>query len=229
MTYTAIIPLRGGSQSIPRKNIKPLAGRPLCDWAIRAALDSGVFGAVWVSTDDEEIGAVAGRCGARVHWRAAETATAQASSESALLDFAGAQPAFSVLALVQATSPLTTPDDFRAARDRFEAQQADSLVTVARQHRFRWSPSGEALNYDPAHRPRRQDWDGELFENGAFYFTRKEWLLASGCRLGGKVAVHEMAAPTAFEIDEPEDWLILEALARRFGYQPPGPNQGTSD
>lgn len=224
MKFTALIPLRGGSQSIPRKNIRPLAGRPLCDWVIRAALDSGVFAEVWASTDDEEIAAVAARCGARVHRRAPETATATAPSEAALLDFAKARDwDFDVLALAQATSPLTTPQDFRRAAALLRERGADSLVTAARQHRFRWQGDGTPLNYDPQARPRRQDWAGELVENGAFYLTRRELLRDTGCRLGGVVAVHEMPAVSAFEIDEPDDWFILEALARRHGHVPGGP------
>ncbi|MDK2972711.1 MAG: hypothetical protein PWP23_2466 [Candidatus Sumerlaeota bacterium] len=223
MKFIALIPLRGGSMSIPRKNIRPLAGRPLCDWVIRAAMDSGVFAQVWVSTDDDEIAAVAARCGALVHRRAPETATATASSESALLDFAKACDwDFDVLALVQATSPLTRPEDFRAAAALFEERGADSLVTTARQHRFRWQSDGTPLNYDPVARPRRQDWSGELVENGAFYFTHRQLLRDTGCRLGGVVAVHEMAPVTAFEIDEPDDWYMLESLARRHGHVPEG-------
>lgn len=216
----AMIPLRGGSTSIPRKNIRPLAGRPLCDWTIRAALDSGVFAEVWVSTDDDEIAAIAEKGGAQVHRRAAETATSTASSESAMFDFAQAHPDFDVLALVQATSPLTRPEYFREAWEQFEREGADSLVTVTRQYHFRWSPGGEAQNYVPAQRPRRQDWDGELVENGAFYFTRKATLESEQCRLGGKVCVHEMPGHMAYEIDEPEDWAILEGMALRHGYAP---------
>lgn len=223
MKFVALMPLRGGSVSIPRKNLRDLAGRPLFAWALGAARDSGLFDSVWVSTDDDEIAAAAVREGARVHRRAPETATATATSESAMIDFAAACGwDFDVLALVQATSPLTRPEDFRAAAERFRAERADSLVTVARQHRFRWSPEGRALNYDPAGRPRRQDWSGEFVENGAFYFTTRDLLRASGCRLGGRVAVHEMAAVTAYELDEPDDWTIMEALVRRHGHRPAG-------
>jgi len=216
----ALVPLRGGSQSIPRKNIKELAGRPLCEWAIRSALDSSVFPEVWVSTDDEEIASVVDKFGVRVHWRDPATATRNASSESAMLDFAKAYPDFDIMALIQATSPLTRPEDFRNALAAFEREKADSLVTVTRQHRFLWSSDGRALNYDPAQRPRRQDWSGELIENGAFYFTRRQLLLDKECRLGGKIVTHLMSAPTFYEIDEPEDWIILETLARRYGYIP---------
>lgn len=216
----ALLPLRGGSRGIPRKNIKDLAGRPLFDWALQAAMDSGCFAEVWVSTEDDEIATLAQARGAQIHRRSQETASDTASSESVLLEFAQAQPDFDVLALVQATSPLTRPEDFRSAKKRFLAENAASLVTAVRRHGFRWSPEGEPLNYEPRQRPRRQDWDGELVENGAFYFTRKELLLSEQCRLGGKIIVHEMAGPSAYEIDEAADWPIVERLARRYGSRP---------
>ena len=134
-----MIPARGGSVSIPKKNIKPLAGRPLIDWVIRPALDSGIFDEVWVSTDDDGIAEVALQCGAKVHRRAPETATATASTESAIKDFVDAHPAYDYLCLIQATSPLLTPTDFIEGIKLMQETGADSLVTAVRFHRFLWS------------------------------------------------------------------------------------------
>ncbi|CAK0830682.1 unnamed protein product [Prorocentrum cordatum] len=102
---------------------------------------------------------------------------------------------------------------------------ADSLVTAVRAHRFLWEVDAEtgearAKNYDPQTRPRRQDWDGELVENGAFYLTTKAQFDATQCRLGGKMALYEMPEHTFVEIDSPTDWQILEGLAREHGYSP---------
>merc|ERR1719446_1544268 len=83
----ALVPARGGSVSIPLKNVKELAGRPLIDWCIRAAIDSRIFTEIYVSTDHDGIAEVAEASGAKVHWRAAETATSTASTESAMVDF----------------------------------------------------------------------------------------------------------------------------------------------
>ena len=98
----AVIPARGGSVSIPKKNIKSLAGRPLIDWVIKPALQSGVFAEVWVSTDDDEIEKIALACGAKVHRRSPSTATSTASTESALVDFVEGHPDYDVLCLIQA-------------------------------------------------------------------------------------------------------------------------------
>ncbi len=214
MRWVAYMPLRGGSKSIPGKNIRPLAGQPLFAWALGAALRSGCFDAVWVGTDADDIAACVPRCfgdGVQVFRRGAHTCTDEASTESALLEFAAAVD-FDVLCTIQATSPLTLADDFRMARRRFDAARADSLLTATRVKRFFWDDAARPLNYDPARRPRRQDFPGSLMENGAFYFTRREILDSARCRLGGRIVIHEMADDSATEIDEPADWPIVEGL-----------------
>lgn len=220
----AVIPARGGSVGIPLKNIKELAGRPLIDWCIKSAVDSGVFSEIYVSTDHADIAKIAEASGAKVHWRAAETATNTASTESALVDFDLAQPDYDVLCLIQATSPLVTPEHFRSAMDIFNKVDADSLVTAVRQHRFLWKVKddgeAEAMNYVPAKRPRRQDWNGELMENGAFYFTKKALFDEAKCRLGGKIALYEMEEHTFTELDSLTDWEIMKGLAEKHGYWP---------
>jgi len=222
----ALIPARGGSVSIPKKNIKPLAGRPLIDWVIQPALYSGIFTEVWVSTDDGGIAKIAEQCGAKVHWRAAHTATATASTESAIIDFTEAHPDFDILCLIQATSPFISPDDFIQGLELLNSAGADSLVTAVRTHRFLWQVEAKTLeatakNYAPLKRPRRQDWNGELIENGAFYYTRKPILEKHGCRLGGKMVCLEMPEHTLTELDSLIDWQIVAGMSQEFGYWPP--------
>ena len=216
MRWVALLPLRGGSKSIPGKNLRSIAGRPLYAWSLQAALDCGCFDAVYVASDSAAIRADAqARFGARVTVmeRAAENATDTASSESVMLEFA-AQVEFDVLSLIQATSPLTRAEDFRAARARFERDALDSLLTGVELKRFFWDHAGTPLNYNPARRPRRQDFAGTVMENGAFYFTHARLLATTGVRLGGHIGVHVMDAECAAELDEPADWPVIEALLR---------------
>jgi len=214
MRWVAYMPLRGGSKSIPGKNIRPLAGIPLFAWSLQSAIDSDCFDEIWVGTDDTAIrAAVKARFAdqVRLFERSAETCTDEASTESAMLEFAR-EVAFDVICLVQATSPMTLAADFALAREQFLTHNADSLLTATRTKRFFWTPTGEPLNYHPATRPRRQDFAGSLVENGAFYFTRREILEQERCRLGGTINVFEMPAESVLEIDEPEDWERAEAL-----------------
>lgn len=216
MRWVALMPLRGGSKSIPLKNLRTIAGRPLYAWSLAAALESNCFDAIYVATDAAAIRAdVRSRFGGRVTVidRAPANATDTASSESVMLEFA-AQVSFDVLSLIQATSPLTQAADFRAARARFEAEQLDSLFTGVLSKRFFWTAAGQPLNYDPAARPRRQDFAGVIMENGAFYLTRADLLARTGVRLGGHIGAHVMADDCAAELDEPADWLTIEWLLR---------------
>jgi len=221
MKTVALIPVRGGSKSIPKKNIKLLAGKPLLHWTLEAALNASGIDEVYVSSDSEEILACARSLGDRVHAieRAPELSTDTASTEAVMLDFAR-RYVFDRLVLIQATSPLTTAQHLDDALRHMDVTHADSLLTVTHEHRFRWRlrPDGfvEAVNYDPERRPRRQDWSGELCENGAFYVCSREGLLKTNCRIHGKIAHYVMSGHTAVEIDEPSDWEILEALMRRL-------------
>ena len=217
MRWVALMPLRGGSKSIPLKNLQLIAGRPLYAWSLAAALEANYFDRIYVASDAAAIRAdVSARFGDRVEVidRAPENASDTASSESVMLEFA-AHTNFDVMSLIQATSPLTTAADFRAARARFEAESCDSLYTGVVTKRFFWDSAGQPLNYDPAARPRRQDFAGVIMENGAFYFTRAHLLARTGVRLGGRIGAHVMAPECAAELDEPSDWQEIESLLRR--------------
>lgn len=211
----ALIPLRGGSKSIPGKNIRPIAGKPLCNWVIEAALASNCIHQVCVSTDSDEISEVIkeGFKNVEIVSRPPELATDEASTESAMLHFID-QVDSDILVTIQATSPLLQSKDLDAALGYFIDNQCDSLLTAVRSKRFYWTDACEPLNYDPKHRPRRQDFAGTYMENGAFYITRTSLLKAEKCRLGGKIGIYEMDAVTATEIDEPEDWNKVESLLK---------------
>lgn len=214
----ALVPLRGGSKSIPDKNIRLIAGRPLCAWALEAACRSGVFDHVVVSTDSSRIADVVKRLDLPVTIldRPAELATDEASTES-VMQHAAQVLDFDVLATIQATSPFVQADDFQKAYSLFTSGDYDSLVTAVRTRRFFWNDDGTPLNYDPEDRPRRQDFAGTLMENGAFYFTKRTVLEDAGCRLGGRICIYEMAAESAIEIDEPKDWGLAETVLLQRG------------
>ena len=103
--------------------------------------------------------------------------------------------------LIQATSPLTRAEDFRAAKHKFLSENLDSLLTAVQSKRFFWTRAGAPVNYDAMRRPAHQDFEGYLVENGAFYLTSAKLLEDHHCRLGGRIGIHEMAAETAIEID----------------------------
>ncbi|HCT86558.1 MAG: acylneuraminate cytidylyltransferase [Candidatus Margulisiibacteriota bacterium] len=211
----ALIPLRGGSKSIPKKNIKLMAGKPLCAWTLESAYNSGIFDKVVVSTDSQEIADVVRSLNLDVEiiMRPAELATDTSSTESVMLHIADIVD-FDVIVTIQATSPLTEPLDFVNAYKKFNAENLDSLVTGVNQKRFYWDIAGTPLSYDPLNRPRRQDYNGVIMENGAFYITKRSVLTQSQCRLGGRIGIYEMPENTAIEIDELSDWHAVEKLIK---------------
>lgn len=226
----AFIPVRGGSKSIPLKNIKPLLGKPLVYWTIRAACGCNYIDQVYVATDSDKIketvesfktGAEAELFSkAEVISRSAESASDTASTEFAMLEFAGCYE-FDNVVLVQATSPLLASSDLNRGFEAFMEEGVDSVLSVVRQKRFHWDTDMDGFahpaNYDVFNRPRRQEFDGYLVENGAFYICSKKDLLASRNRVSGHIKAVEMNEDTFFEIDEPSDWIIIEALMRKNG------------
>lgn len=211
----AMIPLRGGSKSIPDKNIKILGSMPLCYYVLSAASAAPSVSSVYVSTDSDMIADVVESLGlgVKIIRRPPELATDEASTEAVMLHFAE-NVDFDSLITLQATSPLTISEDIENALAQFASEKLDSLLTGVRTKRFYWTPQGRPLNYEPTNRPRRQEFDGVLVENGAFYITTRTLLAETGCRLGGRMGIYEMSEETAVEIDEPADWRRVEALLR---------------
>ncbi|XP_051547396.1 N-acylneuraminate cytidylyltransferase A-like [Myxocyprinus asiaticus] len=219
----ALILARGGSKGIPLKNIKMLAGVPLIGWVIRAAVDSEVFDSVWVSTDHDEIERVAKAWGAQVHRRSPEVSKDSSSSLEAIQEFARLNTDVGVICNIQATSPCLHPYHLKQSLELMTKQGFESVFSVVRRHHFRWQEvkkgdiSTQPLNLDPAHRPRRQDWAGELCENGSFYFATKD-LINRGLLQGGKMAYFEMLPEYSVDIDVDIDWPVAEQRVLRFGY-----------
>ena len=216
----AFIPVRGGSKSIPLKNIKPFCGKPLVCWNIEALEACDLVDEVIVATDSDDIwNTVEARHYKKtmLYRRSAENACDTASTESVMLEYINyAQlPKEDIFMLVQATSPLTEDIHFTEALQMYGKGEYDSILTCVRNYRFFWNEDGTSMNYDYMNRPRRQNFSGMLMENGAFYINIVENILNSGNRLSGKIGVYEMPEYTATEIDEPDDWTILESLMQR--------------
>ena len=216
----AFIPVRGGSKSIPLKNIKPFYGKPLVCWNLEALEACPLVDSIVVATDSDMIEEVVRSrhyLKTSIYRRSLESASDTASTESVMLEYLYKAniPTNVVFMLVQATSPLTQTVHFTEALQMYESGNYDSILTCVRNKRFFWTESGESLNYDYANRPRRQEFAGILMENGAFYISIVKNILDSGNRLSGRIGIYEMPEYTAAEIDEPEDWFYLEDLMQR--------------
>lgn len=230
----AFIPVRGGSKSIPLKNIKLICGRPLVYWTIKAACGCKYIDRVYVSTDSNKIKETVESfksgmktdlfAKAEVIERSAESASDTASTEFAMLEFANNYE-FENVVLIQATSPLLQSEDLDRGFDAFNEDKTDSVISVVSQKRFHWGCDEGGFvhptNYDVFHRPRRQEFDEYLVENGAFYITSKANLIKFQNRVSGNIKAVEMNEDTFFEIDEPDDWVIIESLMKKNGIAVP--------
>lgn len=222
----AVVPARGGSKGVPGKNIATVGGVPLVARAVAAALAAGIAD-VRVSTDDLAIAAAARAAGASVIDRPAELAGDTASSEAALLhaldalEAEGVRP--EVLVFLQATSPFIESAPLARAVRRVLDDEADSVLSAFETYAFLWrqDPSGAAgVNHDASFRPRRQDREPHFQETGAFYVLRTAGFREAGFRFFGRVAIEEVAADRAVEIDDAHELELARVLAPAFDPMP---------
>ncbi|MBO5435492.1 acylneuraminate cytidylyltransferase family protein [bacterium] len=223
MSNIVFIPVRGGSKSIPLKNIKLLAGKPLVYWTAKAANDAKCIDKVIIATDSEDIKLVVKNFNlskVEIYDRKPENATDTASTESVMLEYINSQSFINDdnFFLIQATSPLLKAKHVEEMYEKYLSDKADSALSCVINKRFYWTKDGKPINYDYKNRPRRQDFDGYLMENGACYINKVVNILKDKNRLSGKISVYEMPEYTAVEIDEPDDFLLIEKLMENHQY-----------
>ncbi len=216
----AFVPVRGGSKSIPLKNIKPFCGRPLVYWSISVLQEAPSIDKIIVATDAlliKETVVSFGFDKVTVFDRSPENASDIASTESVMLEYiaTGNLSDDDVFVLVQATSPLTESYHFEEALQFYKSGRYDSILSCVRNKRFFWNDDGTSKNYDYRLRPRRQEFRGVFMENGAFYINKVANIKCDENRLSGRIGIYEMQEYTATEIDEVDDWIILENLMQR--------------
>ncbi len=221
MSVVAVIPARGGSKGVPRKNVRRVGGVPLIVRAVRAAQAATRVDLVVVSTDDPEIAEAAAAAGARIVARPVELAGDTASSESAVLhaldalERDGIRPG--TVVFLQATSPFIPSDGIDRAVDAVQSGGYDSAFSAYATYGFLWerAPDGAAhgVNHDPAHRPRRQDRTPHHLETGAFYAFDAAGFRAARHRFFGRTAIIEVPEASAIEIDDTEQLAVAAAIA----------------
>ena len=218
----AIIPARGGSKGIPRKNIIQLHGKPLIAHSINCAKESKYVNRVVVSTDDEEISRVAIQYGAEVVMRPSELSGDDAPSEQAIihtLEYLGKSENYEpdIVVFLQATSPYRLPDDIDGAILKLQENNCDCVFSACPEHfTGRWRITQEfgarPVNYEIGSRQMRQNYPIEYLENGSIYVFKPWVILQTNDRLGGEISIYEMPALRSFQIDSVEDFELLEHL-----------------
>jgi len=216
-----IIPARGGSKGVPRKNLRTVGGVSLIGRAVEAAVAARSVGSVWVSTEDGEIAATARAHGAGIIARPVELAGDETSSEAVLLhaldalEARGVHPSITVF--VQCTAPFLQSDDIDGVVDRLLGENADSAFAATYFPGFLWEtgPDGDAraVAHDALERKRRQDLARRYLEAGSVYAFRTNGFRAAQARFFGRIVLYEVPRERCWEIDDESDLVIAEALA----------------
>ena len=215
----AIITARGGSKRIPRKNIKPFLGRPIIAYSIAAALESGCFDEVMVSTDDLEIAQLARELGARVPFlRSPETSNDFATTADVLAEVLGEYrrlgELFGAACCIYPTAPFVTPQRLRQAHDLLLAG-ADTVLPVVRFgfpiQRALGIENGRLQPLWPEHLDTRsQDLAPAYHDSGQFYFFQVLRFLETRQLFGGNTVPIELPESEVQDIDTEEDWKVAE-------------------
>ena len=228
MSNLAIITARGGSKRIPRKNIKEFCGSPIIAYSIKAALDSGIFDEVMVSTDDDEIADVARRFGAKVPFmRSAKTSDDFAITADVLYEvlqeYGKRGQTFDYFCCLYPTAPFVTSKKLRAAFKQFQSSDADQLVPVVK---FSYPPQRAyimdndgflAYKWPENYRRRSQDLEAFYHDAGQFYFYRTESFVKSYRNIGGEPFRTISLLTDDIEvqdIDTLSDWELAETKYR---------------
>ena len=225
----AVIPARGGSKRIPRKNIKPFSGKPMIEWSIKAARDAGIFDRIVVSTDDAEIASIARDCGADVPFERPAELSDDHTGTTPVVAHAiewyqahGHDP--SQVCCIYATAPFIESDDIRRGAETLIQSGADFAFSVTSfafpiQRAIRLRTDGRIEMFDPIQfQTRSQDLPAAYHDAGQFYWgTKSAW--QSGAPIFGPGSVPVILPRYRVQdIDTPEDWEQAEVLMRAISH-----------
>jgi len=212
----AIIPARGGSKGIKRKNLAMLAGKSLLEWTVRYAQKALFIDNVYVTTDNNSIAEAAHELGAVIIKRPKELAEDWSIADEAVVHALPQMGDPDIVVLLQCTSPLRRACDLDNAIDKFLSMEWDSLFSACHMRQFAWHPTEMMrLMYDHTDkRPMRQDRMPALVENGSFYITKTFGYTEFNNRVYGNIGYHVMPWWCGIEIDTEVDLELCELIMR---------------
>ena len=220
MSNLAIITARGGSKRIPRKNIKEFCGKPIIYYSIKAALESGIFSEVMVSTDDQEIADYALQCGAKVPFmRSAATANDYATTAEVLLEVLAEYKIrgreFDISCCIYPTAPFITAEKLKISYKKLVEKQADSILPVVRfsfppQRAFVIENSKLCYKWPENRNTRSQDLEPFFHDSGQFYMFSVSRFLETKSLIMENTLPYEVSELEVQDIDNIEDWKLAE-------------------
>ena len=232
MSKIAIITARGGSKRIPKKNIREFCGKPIIAYSIEAALESGLFDEVMVSTDSEEIKEIAIKYGASVPFMRSEAtsndyATTADVIREVICEYENRGKKFDTICCIYPTAPFVTGGKLKAAMAELDERDGDSLMPVVP---FGFPPQRAVVvnqghvsyKYPENAGKRSQDLERLYHDCGQFYICRTEIFKSSGSLLAGRTVAMIMREEEVQDIDNESDWTIAVAKYKAFK---PGDNK----
>lgn len=219
MNILAVIPARGGSKGIPKKNIRNMNGKPLISYAINNGLKSKYITDVVVTTDDDEISSIAEYYGAEILKRNKELADDKTTLDPVIFDALikmekNKNKKFDIIITLQPTSPLLTIGTLDKAIEEFINRDYDTIISATNKPHLSWTKKdGEVL---PMYEKRvnRQQLPPNYVEAGAFLICKRE-NISESTRIGKKVSVYEIPKDESTDIDNIEDWIVCENILKK--------------
>ena len=210
----AVIPARGGSKGIPRKNVRLMNGKPLIYYAIKNAQECSLIDDVVVSSDDEEILSIARLYGAETMNRDSQLAQDAVTLDPVIYDAVCRMEKrknvkYDVVITLQPTSPLLSQGTLEAAIADFMNSSFDTYISVVNKPHLSWTAVDGEIRPNYKKRLNRQQLPPNYFETGAFLITRREYV-QENTRIGKKISVYEMPEKEAIDIDDEADWIVCE-------------------
>jgi N-acylneuraminate cytidylyltransferase len=219
-----IILARGGSKTIPKKNLINFCGKPLIIWSIEQAKKTKSIKDVWVSSDDKNILLLSKKFGAKIILRPKYLSKNTSSSVDgwlhAINEIEKTNEKIDTVIALQPTSPIRETFDLEKGITKFLRNNYDSMFSASKIGDFYiWRKQGKSyssINYDSNNRPRRQDFEEQYVENGSFYIFKPKTLNKFKNQLGGKIGITLMDFWKSFEIDNNDDFKFLKILMKNY-------------
>lgn len=226
MSALAIITARGGSKRIPRKNIKPFLGKPIMAYTIEAATSSQLFTEVMVSTDDEEIAALAEKFGAKVPFRRSSASSGDHATTAEVVievvqSYQIQKQSFSTVCCLYPTAPFITAKKLRGSAKLLEAPQVESVVPVVRfsfpiQRAFKITNGLLAMFQPECMQTRSQDLEPAYHDAGQFYWLKTGAFMSQRVLFMDKTVPYLVPESEVQDIDNEEDWIMAEIKYQRL-------------
>ncbi len=219
MSLVALVPMKGHSERVPGKNLRPMAGKPLFHWITEALLGAGLVDEVIVDTDSDEIEAAVGVAfpSVAIHRRPEHLFGDLVPMHDVVAEVARGSGHDHILQ-THSTNPLLRSSTIDQAISAFlAAGEHDSLMSVTELRTRLYFSDGRPVNHDPAVLIRTQDLDPVLEENSNLYIAPKDLIVATGRRIGSRPLLFPVPRGEAVDIDEELDFLVAEFLLTRHG------------